>query len=256
MTGWSRNSSVGGAPLWLAALSAALPGNAALAQEPHYGLEEITVTARRRAESLQQTPVAVTAFSQADIEARKLTDISQIAHFTPNVEFDFTAPISGSTNNASIFIRGVGQTDFVPQKDPGVGVYLDGVYITRTVGSVLNLLDVERVEVLRGPQGTLFGKNTIGGAINVVTVKPQAELAGELDLTVGSFDRLDFRGWANLPISDRLFSRWSLGAFNRDGYMRRIEAGDHEVTAFAVFGHALVGALGIAPEGHTGFCTW
>jgi iron complex outermembrane recepter protein len=189
-------------------------------------LDEIIVVARKREEPLQLAPLAVTAFTREHLEARKLTDISEIAAFTPNMVFDFTTPISGSTNSASVFIRGVGQTDYVPNKDPGVGVYLDGVYITRSVGSVLSLMDVERVEVLRGPQGTLFGKNTIGGAVNVVSVKPSDVFEGEVDMTLGTFDRTDVRAWVNTPIADTLSARWSAGRFRRDGYMRRPLAGD------------------------------
>lgn len=198
----------------------------AVAQRATAVLEEITVVARKREEPLQQAPLSVTAFTRESLEMRKSTDVSDIAAFTPNMVFDFTTPISGSTNSASVFIRGVGQTDYVPNKDPGVGIYLDGVYITRSVGTVLGLMDVERVEVLRGPQGTLFGKNTVGGAVNVVSVKPSATLEGEVDLTLGSFDRTDFRGWVNTPITDTLSARWSAGRFRRDGHMRRPLAGD------------------------------
>ena len=197
------------------------------AQTSQFVLEEIIVTARKRLEPLRKTPLSVTAFTQADLEARKLADLSQVAEYAPNVEFDFTAPISGSTNTASVFIRGVGQTDYVPSKDAGVGIYLDGVYIARTVGSVLSLLDVERVELLRGPQGTLFGKNTVGGAINVVTVRPGDAFAGEIDLTLGSYDRTDLRAAIDTPFSDTLSARWSVGIFRRDGHMHRVFAGDY-----------------------------
>lgn len=203
-----------------------LPGDPAFGQQDGPELDEIVVTARKRDELLQKTPVSVTAFTRADLEARKLQNLSQLARFTPNVEFDFTAPRSGSTNSAVVFIRGVGQTDYVPNKDPGVGIYLDGGYITRPVGSVLNLLDVERVEILRGPQGTLFGKNTVGGAINVITVEPGDEFGMEMDVTVGSYDRADIRASMDTPLADSVSARWSIGYFSRDGYMERISAGD------------------------------
>src|SRR5690606_9374842 len=96
--------------------------------------------------------------------------------------------------NATIFIRGVGQNDFAIFSDPGVAVYLDGVYLGRSIGGVMDLLDLEQVEVLRGPQGTLFGRNTIGGAIILRSREPEAELGGELALTAGSLDRRDARG--------------------------------------------------------------
>lgn len=208
------------------ALALLMPLPSESADRPEGALEEVTVTARKREELLLHAPLALTAFSRQELEVRKLTNISEVARFTPNMEFDFTAPLSGSANMASVFIRGVGQTDYVPNKDPGVGIYLDGVYITRTAGSVLNLLDVERVEVLRGPQGTLFGKNTVGGAINVITFRPDEERKAALDVTVGSFDRLDARGYFNAPLSPTLSGRWSIGYFSRDGYLRRVLAGD------------------------------
>ncbi|MDX1515631.1 MAG: TonB-dependent receptor [Woeseiaceae bacterium] len=192
----------------------------------HATLEEIVVTARKRAEPLLHSPISITSFSDADFAARKLTDISQLADYTPNMEFDFTAPISGSTNTAMVFIRGIGQSDYIPGMDPGVGIYLDGIYITRSAGSVLNLIDVERIDVLRGPQGTLFGKNTIGGAIDVKTVRPADEFEAGFDMTFGSRDRADFRGFANVPLGSSLFARAALGHFRRDGHLSRVLAGD------------------------------
>jgi iron complex outermembrane recepter protein len=189
-------------------------------------LDEIIVVARRQAEPLQQVPVSITAFSRDSLEIRKLADLSQIAGFTPNLVFDFTTPISGSTNSASVFIRGIGQTDYTPSNDPGVGIYLDGVYVARSIGSVLSLMDVERVEVLRGPQGTLFGKNTIGGAINVISTQPSERFDGGIDLTTGSFGRTDLRAWLNTPITHYWLARWSAGRFRRDGHMKRPLAGD------------------------------
>jgi len=209
----------------LAAVLVPMPITAATA--PEVRLEEVQVTARKRVERLTTIPVSVSAFSRDDIDNRKLGNLSQVTEFAPNVVFDFTAPISGSSNSASVFIRGIGQTDYVPSKDPGVGIYLDGVYLARTVGSVLSLLDVDRVEVLRGPQGTLFGKNTIGGAISVITIKPDDSRQAELEVTLGSYDRSDVRGFINTPISNNLWWRLSFGRFKRDGHMRRIITDDH-----------------------------
>ena len=205
----------------------------ALAQEPTEDEPEpitftITVTARKTEETLQETPISVAVFDTEDLEQRSLVDISQVADFAPNVEFDSTAPISGSSNAAAVFIRGVGQTDFTPGIDPGVGIYVDGVYLARTVGSVLNLLDVERMEILRGPQGTLFGKNTIGGAVNLVSVKPHPQFEARGDLTLGQGTRVDFNGYVNVPLSDRLFARASLSSLHRDGYVDRVLVGDRK----------------------------
>lgn len=129
------------------------------------GLEEITVTARKRAENLQETPVAITAMTGGMLEERQVTNVAEVAKFAPNVNISPVANISGSSASITAFIRGVGQTDFNITVDPGVGVYVDGVYVARSVGALLDMADVSSVQVLRGPQGTLFGKNTIGGAI-------------------------------------------------------------------------------------------
>ena len=127
-------------------------------------LEEVIVTARKREEGLQDTPIAVSAFSGESLAARGIESIESFDNITPNMTFSNINTNGGGGSNASVYIRGVGQTDFVPSADPGVGIYVDGVYIARSIGSVLDLIDVDRVEILRGPQGTLFGRNTTGGA--------------------------------------------------------------------------------------------
>ena len=190
-------------------------------------LEEITVTARRRAENLQDVPVAVTAFQGADLERRDVGDISVLSDLAPNVTLKPTASLSGASNASAFFIRGVGQTDFAVTTDPGVGTYLDGVYIARSIGGVLDTLDVESIEVLRGPQGTLFGRNTIGGAINVRSRRPGDELAGDLVMTVGSRDRRQFAGAIDLPLSETLSTRVSFLSKDQDGYVTRLVAPDN-----------------------------
>jgi iron complex outermembrane receptor protein len=144
-------------------------------------IEVIQVNARKKVESIQDTPLAVSAFTGEGLRDRALGDISQIDQIVPNMTFDSTAPISGSSNAASVFIRGIGQSDFALTADPGVGIYLDGVYIARSTGSVFDSMDIERIEVVRGPQGTLFGKNTIGGAISVTTTKPDEIFRGGIE---------------------------------------------------------------------------
>ena len=126
-----------------------------------YRLEEIVVTARKIEERIQDTPVSVTAVTAEMFDERGAEQISAVADIAPNVNFSFGGAVSGSGSAAVAFIRGVGQNDFTHNTDPGVGIYVDGVYLGRTVGSVLDILDLERVEVIRGPQGTLFGRNTI-----------------------------------------------------------------------------------------------
>ena len=120
------------------------------------GLEEIVVTARKRSENLQDTPISISAFSARDLEARGYADVGALQDAAPNLSITTSSPISGSANSASVFIRGIGQIDFTPNTNPGVGIYLDGVYIARSVGGVLELVDIDSVDVLKGPQGTLF----------------------------------------------------------------------------------------------------
>ena len=165
-------------------------------------LEEILVTARKREESLQDTPIAVTAITAATIEQAKLFNVRDIENVTPNLNFVVTA--DGSSSTLGAFIRGVGQFDFAVTTDPGVGVYTDGVYLARAVGANLEFSDVERVEVLRGPQGTLFGKNTIGGAINVVTRRPDGRLAYDAKVTGGEYGYARFDGYLQFPIAEGL----------------------------------------------------
>lgn len=191
----------------------------AQAQDNGYAIEEVVVTARKRVESLQETPLAVTTFSPTEMAERGFSDISQISESTPGLTFNTTAANSGSSNAAVIFIRGIGQSDFYPQIDPGVGIYLDGVYISRTTGGVLDVVDISQVEILRGPQGTLFGKNTIGGAIVVNTKKPASSFGGGIELLLGADNRRDLKASLNLPISDAILSRWSLSSLARDGYV-------------------------------------
>ena len=130
-------------------------------------LEEIVVTAQKRSENVQNVPIAITAFTAETLQSKGLNDIHSLSNLTPNVNLDGGAPFSGDSSVLSASIRGIGQDDFAFNLDPGVGVYLDGVYLARTIGANQNLLDVDRIEILKGPQGTLFGRNTIGGAISI-----------------------------------------------------------------------------------------
>ncbi|NKB36822.1 MAG: TonB-dependent receptor [Gammaproteobacteria bacterium] len=203
-------------------------------------LEEIVVTARKREESLQDTPVSVAAFTNADLEARGTVDFSDLGEFTPNVTFDYTSAIAAGNSAAIVMIRGVGAADWTIGTDPGVGIYLDGIYISRTIGSVMDTVDVERIEVLRGPQGTLFGRNTIGGAISVVTKKPDTEaFAGRAELTFGSYDRIDGNAYINLPINDTMAASASFSKRTRDGYVENLfpgapDLGDNDDTTTRV----------------------
>ncbi len=181
-------------------------------------IEEIIVRAQRREQAANDVPISMSVFANADLEALNLRDVSEIAQYTPNLTWD--SAFFGAANSGSVFIRGVGQTAGFAEHvaDPAVGLYLDGVYIARGVGSVLGTHDVSQVEVLRGPQGTLFGKNSTGGAITVVTNRPLPRVSGWADLTTGSDNRADLRVVANVPVTDRWLTRLAAASLNREGY--------------------------------------
>jgi outer membrane receptor protein involved in Fe transport len=197
-----------------------LSWSSALAADPER--EVITVTAQRRAQDVQDVPIAISVFTASALQERGVNEVAQLSGIAPNVTLDGGTPFSGSTSVLSAYIRGIGQNDFAFNLDPGVGVYLDGVYLARTVGANQDLLDVERVEVLKGPQGTLFGRNTIGGAVSIVTRDPGDEFGGEVDVTTGSFERMRVRGTVDIPLSESVKSALSFSLHDRDGYMERI----------------------------------
>lgn len=183
------------------------------------GLGEIVVTARRVRENLQETPIAVTAIGLETLDNLSITNIAQVYKLAPNLQF--SAGPSGSGASANFFIRGIGQVDFIATSDPGVSVYLDGVYVGRTVGAALDTADIESVEVLKGPQGTLFGKNTIGGAINIRSAKPGPNVGGYVEATVGNYGRYDGKFVANVPLADNLYFKLSGVTRNNDGFSKR-----------------------------------
>jgi iron complex outermembrane receptor protein len=185
-------------------------------------LEEVTITAEFRSANLQETPIAITAVNAEMLEQRSQTSIYELTAQAPNVQL---AP-QGQSNGSGIiaFIRGVGQTDFNFALEPGVGIYIDEVYYPTLTGSLVDLLDLERVEVLRGPQGTLAGRNSIGGAIKLFSQRPRGDGTGSLSATVGNYGRLDIRGMADFAlIEDKLFARVSGVSKNRDGYVERVD---------------------------------
>jgi iron complex outermembrane receptor protein len=213
--------------LFLAAAAAASAQQAPQAAAPTEvgggGLEEIVVTAERRSENIQNVPIAVTAFTAEALQQRNLTDVHTLGALTPGVNLDAGAPFSGDRSVLSASIRGVGQDDFAFNLNPAVGVYLDGVYLARTIGANQNLLDVDRVEILKGPQGTLFGANTEGGAISIVTHTPGNETRFIAQAAGGSLDRRDFAFTADLPIiSDKLLSSITVSSQVRDGWVKVI----------------------------------
>jgi len=185
-------------------------------------LAEITVTAQKRTQNLQDVPIAITVFSEESLRNRGITDLHQLSGLIPNVNLDQGSVFSGSNSVLAASIRGIGQDDFAFNLDPGVGVYLDGVYFARTVGANQNLLDVDHIEILKGPQGTLFGRNTIGGAISIVTHTPGDEYALEGQATAGSFNRRDVSFTADIPLAPTLLSTVTVASQFQDGYQRRI----------------------------------
>jgi iron complex outermembrane receptor protein len=186
------------------------------------GIAEIVVTAQKRTENVQDVPIAISAFTAETLSERSVTSVAQLSNIAPNVTLDAGTPFSGSTAVLSAYIRGIGANDFAFNIDPGVGIYLDGVYLARSIGANQDLPDVERIEVLKGPQGTLFGRNTIGGAISIVTHDPGKEFRFRGDVTVGRFGLVQTRGTVDLPLTDGLGSSISFATKNRDGYLKRI----------------------------------
>ena len=186
-------------------------------------LQTVVVTATKRAENVQNVPIAVSAFTASQITSMNLTSIHSLTDLSPGVNLDAGSPFSGDSSVLSASIRGIGQDDFAMNLNPGVGVYLDGVYLARTIGANLNLLDVDRVEIEKGPQGTLFGANTIGGAISIITHTPGNQFSFTGEATGGSYNRRDLGFTVDIPIiSDKLLSTFTVGTQNQDGWQKVI----------------------------------
>ena len=198
---------------------------AAFAQEST-GVDTITVTARKREENLQTVPLAITALTGDMLEKRGAENIDDAARFAPNVAIGFASGGSGGSTNSDIFIRGIGQTDFLVTTDPGVGLYIDDVYYARSIGTILDFLDVEHIEILRGPQGALFGRNTIGGAISLISKRPADDFGGDIKVSAGRFSHYSIKGSVDLPLSDQLKTRHTIYYNTEHGYTDRILAGD------------------------------
>ena len=198
-----------------------------------FALEEITVTARKTEENLQEVPISVSAFSSVDIAARGLEDLEDLALHVPNVNF------SQWTGQAIISVRGIADQEHFVTSDPLVGVYVDGVYIARQQGALLDLIDLERIEVLKGPQGTLFGKNTVGGAISILSKKPQGEGDGYLKVTAGEDERVNLQGSYDFSITDDLSLSLSGLYKRRDCLLRRENdnacVGDEDIKVFRAY---------------------
>ena len=199
-------------------------------------LEEVVVTARRREESLQDLPLSVAAITSEAMQAQGIYDIMDISDHVPNVNFTNT----GRRGVTAIFIRGIGNDSPGALQPVGAGTYIDGHYLPNTVGNMLNTVDVERIEVLRGPQGTLFGKNTTGGAINIVSAKPHNEFEASALARLASFGQQDVRGMVNIPLGEAAAARFSYANESSDGfYFNRIHGEDWGATDLNAFTAAI-----------------
>ncbi len=213
----------------LLALMALLPTAASAAEEqanPNTSTsatEEIIVTAQFREQRLQDTPLAITAMPAQLLEARSQTSIIDLGAFAPNVNLSQSTALNG--NSITAYIRGIGQDDASFALEPGVGIYLDDVYYGTTFGAVLDLVDLDRVEVLRGPQGTLAGKNSLGGAVKLFTAQPNDHFGGSIEAGAGRYNRVNLRGSLNLPLAEGIYARVSGTYDKRDGYFRLLDFG-------------------------------
>jgi iron complex outermembrane receptor protein len=206
-------SSIGlSAPAWAQDAMAEEAGNA----------DEIIVTARRREESLQDVPIAVSAFSGEALEMRGALDLTEIGNITPNTTLETSR---GSNSTLSAFIRGIGQQDPVSGFEPGVGIYLDDVYLNRPQAAVLDIYDVERIEVLRGPQGTLYGRNTIGGAVKYVTKSLPQDFSLQARATVGTYKQADGVVTVSAPLGEIVRVGGSLARLSRGGFGDNLTTG-------------------------------
>jgi len=213
--------------LCCSAIALMVPG-AALAQDSTSSSDvdngdAIIVTAQFREQNLQDTPIAITAVNSAMLEARSQTDISQVANQAPSVTLKPQGAAYGPALGANI--RGVGQFDFNPALEPGVGFYVDDVYYATLTGSIFDLLDLDRVEVLRGPQGTLAGRNSIGGAVKLYSKKPDGSNSGYVTAAYGSRNRIDLRASADFNIAEGVDARLSGVSKRQRGYVDRLDFG-------------------------------
>ena len=192
-----------------------------LAQSGETKLEEVQVIARKVEENLQETPISISAFSGETLERRQIRGTDDLGKVTPNLEFTNNAPLAGNNSSSQVFIRGIGQVDPAAGVDPGVGLYIDDVYMGQSVGGTMELRDIADVEVLRGPQGTLFGRNTIGGAVLLTTRRPGDEFGGTTRIGVGDFNLVEFFTAVDIPFSSDFKTRFTYGSRTRDGYVTR-----------------------------------
>jgi len=200
----------------LAAAIAVLAPTVTSAQtQPGTALEEVVVTAQRREGNLQDTPIAISAFTNEKLEVLGVTNVSEIAAYAPNTTIQNTP---NTNSGMAVFIRGIGTSETALLTDPKIGIYIDDIYMSKTMGGVFDIVDIERIEVLRGPQGTLFGRNTTGGAISVVTAKPTGEFGIKANASVGNFDTHRTGFSVDLPAVANVAAKLSWMAKETDGW--------------------------------------
>lgn len=202
-------------------------------------LEEVVVTAQFRQERLQDTPIAITAVTDDMMRARGQDTIFEVTQQAPNVQIKKNSGPFGASTSA--FIRGVGQGDYNFALEPGVGMYIDDIYFPTMTGSAFEIVDLERVEILRGPQGTLQGRNAIGGSVRLITKKPTGSGGGYVEATAGRFSRLGIKGATDLELGDAVFLRLTGASNTQDGYVDRLD--------FACDQPAVAASLGITSSG-------
>lgn len=205
-----------------------VPAGTAFAQQSNAAgaterLEEITVTAQRREEKLQTVPLAITAFSAANLERRQVNQTLDLAEFVPGMVAHNNTGL-GSAN--TYYIRGLGNTESIATFDPPVGTYIDDIYIARQNLNNFGLFDVERIEVLRGPQGVSFGRNTTGGAIDIILKKPSDALQGYFEVGGGKYDAYEGRGSIDLPINPQILTKFSFFGHHDHGWAKDVVTGD------------------------------
>jgi iron complex outermembrane receptor protein len=203
---------------------------------------EIVVTAQFREQALQDVPIAISAVNAEELEQRSVTSVLDVANSVPNVEMSSGGSGYGAQTNQA-FIRGLGQIDFLTAFEPRVGFYVDDVYYATTYGSVFDVLDLERVEILRGPQGTLFGRNSVGGALRLISKKPRGDDSGYIEATAGSRSRYQLRAAYDLGISDTLALRVVGSARGQNGHVALL---DYKCV-YPQYGNDQVGGVGQGP---------
>ena len=187
------------------------------------GLTTIVVTAQRRDESVQNVPIAISAFDGGELARRGVTNALEVAQFVPNLVAVNNTGL-GSAN--AYYLRGIGNSETIPTFDPPIGTYVDDIYISRQNSNNLSLFDVERVEVLRGPQGTLFGRNTTGGAVSVFLAEPDNDFGGYAEIGYGSYNRIEGRASVDLPLAETFAVKVSGYWQNDDGYAQNTTTGE------------------------------